>query len=146
MDYVGLQRLEHLQFLCLIERVVKRILIEQLHPQQSEIERRCRGRIVRNLRRDGAEGRLEKAAGQITGGIFVKLLFEHRVGDMRETMGIGGENADNRFMRADPVNLGQCCKQVVYIRHYPAGHHEFSGIIRQGNALANIADNIHTGV
>ncbi|MNI74560.1 hypothetical protein D3C73_1306510 [compost metagenome] len=50
MNDIGLQRLQNLQFLSFIKRVVKRVLIEQLHPQQPVIKRRHRGRIIGDFR------------------------------------------------------------------------------------------------
>ena len=49
-------------------------------------------------------------------------------------------------MGADSVNLGHRCKHITYIGHYTAGHYEFGCIIGKGNTLANITNDIHSGV
>ena len=51
---IGLQHPQNLQLLRIIQIVVKGILIEQLHPQQSEVKRWHRRGIILDLRAERA--------------------------------------------------------------------------------------------
>lgn len=104
MNYIRLQRLENLKLLCFIERVVKRVLIEQLHPQQSVIEGRRGDRIIGNDRGERTCGRLEKAVCEIP-GVYSSNFCLKKDWRREEAMCIRCKNTDNSFMDADPVNL-----------------------------------------